>query len=1107
MASNNYNPYNYPYQQSAAQQYSTYQSAPASNNAAQSSRQYQQSSTPQGTDYMTYSGQTYGGQSSGYAAGQDSSWNSNSYGGGRETTSRAAEVLRNMSNTSYNPNSTSATNQPGFTSTSASNPQASRYATNTSRSPQVQAQQIHSSQAAYGQSQSRPRSVNTNQAQATTTRGLPLPATVAGYPPQRAQPVYGQQQQRSASPAQPQYNTTPVSSARSATVSASATQQYNDYNRRQLPGVEAPQSSHHNSSSSYNYGDSHMDTHSSGSVALPAPAASSADAYTAQSATTVDPMAVYDPWPEYQRKQDLMRAQRAAEDAARVEEARIAEEARKAEEAEKEAERKRQEDEEKARKPKPKPKKKVQLWSTTAAAAAASSTAESSAVSGDPLESEIRAMMAKMRELNSKDPALLARIWEEERRAKAPKSPTVQKSVPQAAAPGPVQAAPTITAPVANSRKKTVPRDSIGASAAKPTTVAPAQVVPVRLQTPAASNRSGGNTIWPPEKKAHLANAAATFLNTHNPDRSMQPHQILAMLDSNPSYIELCEQLESMGLALDRAAFAKNLLTAVPDVNSASRKAAAQPAPVPVHKAQVPPAVLKKDAIQAAASPQYAPATAVPVNGGSFSRFPASASPAQTPAPVAEMVPIKPELKRPANKEEAARKRNFGDLIDLTLLPDEDDLGPPPKKLNADAIHSYLSPYGLNQDATMVGQQPVVANFPTASAPAPPPQVSTPAAVPLPPSELRYRNYVEPLERKKALRRNTYNPATIARDVLLACGRHPTERQLNQHLDGLRTTLPHITFESDLSTIKWDLIDPGTPPPGYFKDSVQALAEDADDEDDSDNEDRDARAKSHSIGGESSSGAQARVQPLPEAINPFVKQKRRGRPPRHSLPNDTSPATPERAPSTSNMSASAPRPTSAAAGVGYQAFRSVTEYGPDGQPRPKKKGRPVGWRKAIHGSAAAKARPNANGHSGTPMQHQPSQPSSLRKVKTGEDEPIRVESRSPSVASRAPRYQSYKCKWHNCSAELHNLETLQKHVFKVHRKETLQHTLECLWGDCGKEEANRDPMTNMTIERHAPHSFDLESNWRSHIQERHFAPLSWELGDGPASGLSGKEDN
>lgn len=45
---------------------------------------------------------------------------------------------------------------------------------------------------------------------------------------------------------------------------------------------------------------------------------------------------------------------------------------------------------------------------------------------------------------------------------------------------------------------------------------------------------------------------------------------ILSILDRSPSYTELREQLEAIGVKLDRAAFAESLLTAGLAVNSAS---------------------------------------------------------------------------------------------------------------------------------------------------------------------------------------------------------------------------------------------------------------------------------------------------------------------------------------------------------------------------------------------------------------------------------------------------------------------------------------------------------------------------------------------------------
>ncbi|CAO2650509.1 Nn.00g018010.m01.CDS01 [Neocucurbitaria sp. VM-36] len=1080
MASNNYSPYSYPYQQSSAQQYPTYQTASSSNNAAHSSRQHQQPSTGQAQDYMAYQPQSYTNQDSGYSRGQDNSWGSGNYGGTRETTSRAAEVLHNMSNTTYTPNSTLATNQSDFTVTNSAN----------SASPQMQAQ-THATHTSYGQSQARPRSTNSNRIQTTTSRGLPPPATAAGYPSQRAQALYNQQQHRSASPAQHQYSATPVTSARESATKITATAQYNDYSQRQLPGVEASRTSQNASTSnSYDYASSQMPPTPN---VPPASTATVADTYNGQSATTVDPMAVYDPWPEYQRKQEALGAQKAEEE-------RIAERSRKLEEQKEEEERKRREEEDKLRQPKPTTKKVQRQHSTVTEAA--SVAPEPSAGSAEGLENEIRAMMAKMRELNGKDPALLARIWEEERRAKLPKPPAVPNtSASQAVVPQPAQA---VQASAANSKKKTTPREPVKANVAKLAAPVLARAESARSQAHVASNRSVGSTIWPPEKIEHLANAAATYLNGRNPHHRTEPSRILSMLKDNPSYIELCEQLEQMGVTLDRAAFAKNLLIAVPDVNSASRKSAPQPTPVAVQRAQVPAAVLKKEiAASVAGSPQHIPAAASYAYRGSYPAFPDKSSFAATPVAVAEMVPIKAELKAPANKEEAARKRNLSELVDLTLLSEEEEMGLPTKRQNTNSTPSFGTPHPHAQDPINLDKEPTINNFPIAHMPSHPPRAPIPPTAQASMNELRHRQYVDQLDKKKALRRNSYNPSTIARDVLLACGRHPSERQLNQHLDVLRTTLTQISFDSDLSTIRWDLIDPGNPPPGYFKDGVQGLTEDADDEEDSDDEEARLRAPSSAIGGEG--GAQARVQALPEPSNPF-KQKRRGRPPRHSFPNSTSPSTPKRPTSSVGMSVSAPRPSSPAAGVGYSAFRSATEYGPDGQPLPKKRGRPVGWRKAIHGSVTAQARASPNGHTGSFIEHQPLQPSSLRNVKPNRDEPIQIDSRSPSVAAHVAQYQSYQCKWQDCKADLHNLETLKKHVFKVHRKITDRNTLQCLWDDCGKEVANHGPMTNVMIERHTPYSFDLESNWRNHIEQSHIRPLSWELGDGPASGLSEQAD-
>ena len=76
---------------------------------------------------------------------------------------------------------------------------------------------------------------------------------------------------------------------------------------------------------------------------------------------------------------------------------------------------------------------------------------------------------------------------------------------------------------------------------------------------------------------------------------------------------------------------------------------------------------------------------------------------------------------------------------------------------------------------------------------------------------LRSADVVQELNKKHALKRRDYDPKTIVRDILITMGRHPTEKPLNWHLNGLRRNFRKVTMSSDLSTFRWDLVDPGGP--------------------------------------------------------------------------------------------------------------------------------------------------------------------------------------------------------------------------------------------------------------------------------------------------------
>lgn len=68
---------------------------------------------------------------------------------------------------------------------------------------------------------------------------------------------------------------------------------------------------------------------------------------------------------------------------------------------------------------------------------------------------------------------------------------------------------------------------------------------------------------------------------------------------------------------------------------------------------------------------------------------------------------------------------------------------------------------------------------------------------------------ITPMDVKKALRRSTYNYDSIARSILIAAAKHPTEEPLNHHVDVLRNKFVYVNSRSDLSTFRWELVDPG----------------------------------------------------------------------------------------------------------------------------------------------------------------------------------------------------------------------------------------------------------------------------------------------------------
>jgi hypothetical protein len=161
---------------------------------------------------------------------------------------------------------------------------------------------------------------------------------------------------------------------------------------------------------------------------------------------------------------------------------------------------------------------------------------------------------------------------------------------------------------------------------------------------------------------------------------------------------------------------------------------------------------------------------------------------------------------------------------------------------------------------------------------------------------------------------------------------------------------------------------------------------------------------------------------------------------------------------------------SSGAGVGYSAFQQLN---PDGT---KKKGRPFGWKKSVH-SREAQGLPKAT--------HPSTVPSRLKQTSTPK-QPQEVE----------PHYQEYKCQWDGCNSLLINLDTLKKHLVKVHGKENERGEYACGWKDCKGVK-----MAGLAAGR-VPAKFPDIETWIQHVNENHVRPIAWKLGDGPKGGVA-----
>jgi hypothetical protein len=1002
---------------------------------------------------------------------------------------------------------------------------------------------------------------------------------------------------------------------------------------------------------------------------------------------TVDPSQVYDFRAEQQRKARIeadRREKRAAEEALRQAErdrhdaenvAKRAEEQRREAEAQQaevekqrvEAERQRlaaeqQMADENARKAKEGADKKAEAAKARKARAqekkAKASTAQiPTATVAEPAvqstvldeEAQMRAMFAKMREFNQRNPEMLAKLWDEERSAhvesvvESPSivdtnptepisrsTPTVTAFVPKPTgkaqsqnrpaqpntsaarkvsaqhnkslqSPTPVPLTntnastptgtgfPTQTAPTSNTVGKS---NAIGSSSKQTATSAavqnPAASSPMSNLASSEALRAAGsasaeNTLWPSHKKGTLSEVAAKWLsglpqNAHA-GRAIGKHEILSMLETNPSYVQLCELIEANGIKFERSAFARELLRIIPSAPSSKDKPKTS---TPKSSQAAAPRVSQAQRLDSKSVSSYDTSTSLTAAARSINNMyksPAAAtiaspspfvgtasqeaaaahqslkSPGQTLGEAPSTIqPIETPRPPPTNKEEAARKRTFGDLVDLTNDESDDDApprkivqlgsvsdGPKPEHLSKPISYSnfmnpvkqipsaYVPPGQFNPPQPVhhpgvktfnpyprqpLAQPPLISTLPSQQVGPSNALASTLTPVPMPRKptakqlelerqqlhRMKGQMLVEPIMRDRVARKSKYDSRSIARDVLLATGRHPNMRPLNFHLGIMQKLLgdhggmarvgesgARDGNRSDLSTIRWNIIDPGTPSEQALQkfNKASSRAEESDGSDDHDentnqaaNRDQQEQRLSNDVHNPpqlkhlqqlGQGGAATPAKPTPA---------KRGRPPKNRAasmkPSPVATPKPNSSPKTlSDMPSGTP--------IGYAAF-AQTVVDENGNVV-KRKGRPVGWRKSIHSREAQGLSP----HSG-------------QKPATTAGRALRQQSqpKSDRDSLQEPHYQVYACGWDGCRAELHNLDTLKKHVVKLHGNPSADGEFECGWANCnmaGTSVDQRGRQQNRGDQDGA--RFATIEQWVQHIDKTHLRPVAWKLGDGP----------
>lgn len=352
---------------------------------------------------------------------------------------------------------------------------------------------------------------------------------------------------------------------------------------------------------------------------------------------------------------------------------------------------------------------------------------------------------------------------------------------------------------------------------------------------------------------------------------------------------------------------------------------------------------------------------------------------------------------------------------------------------------------------------------------------------------------VQVLDAQDAAIKESYDPTTIARDVLIATGRHPLEKPLNHHLEILRGKFSAVDLSSDLDTFRWDLVDQVGArgsithrPPNHQQHTPSSLPVRSPYPLPSAPAPLPGRVAAFPVSYSPRPTAQPPVSsfshsPLPPSASPLPRP-----PPTTDTTSAPTPRvssartpTPVSAPAPASTPAPAPAPAPAPPTVTVQPRKPLSTGSVSKSPQPKATPSRAASTKAPSQSPGTKSHPQPQVVISSPEAMPPIPPR-----KRGRGRPRKVQQNVEVAVRKEPNvpYPVFHCKWAKCQSELHNVRALEDHVLKAH----VPHNVICGWEGCNAQTPK------------------AAADMWTHLREEHIGPVVWSLGDGPTMPATGE---